>query len=58
MSQIPNRFRKLINRLSPPDYYPIDFTPDELSQIAHHCDPVNEKLSKFCPTILKKQTGP
>jgi hypothetical protein len=39
---------KYINRLSPPDYYPIDFSPDELSQIANHCDPVNEKLSKFC----------
>jgi hypothetical protein len=37
-----------INRLSPPDYYPIDFGPDELRQIARFCDPVNENLSKFC----------
>ncbi len=39
---------EFINRLSPPDYYQVDFSTDELSQIAHHCDPVNEKLSKFC----------
>ena len=37
-----------ITRLSPPDYYNVDFSPDELSQIAHHCDPINEKLSEFC----------
>lgn len=37
-----------ITRLSPPDYYEVDFSTDELHQIAHHCDPVNEKLSKFC----------
>jgi len=37
-----------INRLSLPDYYPIDFSADDLRQIAHHCGPVNEKLSKFC----------
>lgn len=47
-----NRFESVrteyINRLSLPDYYRVDFSPDELRQIAHHCDPVNEKLSKFC----------
>jgi hypothetical protein len=37
-----------IDRLSPPDYYQPDFNPDELRQIALHCDPVNENLSKFC----------
>ena len=37
-----------INRLSPPDYYQMDFSPDELRQIARFCDPVNENLSKFC----------
>lgn len=37
-----------INRLTMPDYYQVGFNPDELRQIAHHCDPVNEKLSKFC----------
>jgi len=37
-----------ITRLSPPDYYEVDFSADELRRIAHHCDPVNEKLSKFC----------
>jgi hypothetical protein len=37
-----------LTRLSPPDYYKVDFSPDELRQIAHHCDTVNEKLSKFC----------
>ena len=36
-----------INRLSLPDYYRVDFSPDELLQIGHHCDPVNEKLSKL-----------
>lgn len=40
--------KEYISRLSPPDYYPINFSPDELRQIAHHCSPVNEKLSKFC----------
>jgi len=34
-----------ITRLTMPDYYPIDFSPDDLHQIAHHCGPVNEKLS-------------
>ena len=37
-----------INRLSLPDYYQPDFSVDELSQIARHCDPVNENLSRFC----------
>jgi hypothetical protein len=37
-----------IDRLSPPDYYQPGFSSDELRQIALHCDPVNEKLSKFC----------
>lgn len=37
-----------IKRLAPPDYYPMDFSPAQLSQIAQFCDPVNEKLSKFC----------
>lgn len=37
-----------IKRLALPDYYPLDFSADELRQIAHHCDPVNDKLSKFC----------
>ena len=36
------------DRLSPPDYYQPDFSADELRQIALHCDPVNENLSKFC----------
>lgn len=34
-------------RLSLPNYYQLDFSPDELLQIAHHCDPVNEKLSNL-----------
>jgi len=37
-----------IERLTLPDYYQPDFSPDELQQIAHHCDPVNESLAKFC----------
>ena len=37
-----------ISRLSPPDYYDLEFTPGDLDQIAHHCGPVNEKLSEFC----------
>ena len=37
-----------IDRLSPPDYYQPDFSSDELRQIALHCDPVNENLSRFC----------
>jgi hypothetical protein len=37
-----------INRLLPPDYYQTDFSPHDLHQIAHYCDPVNENLSKFC----------
>lgn len=36
------------DRLSLPDYYQADLSPDDLSQIAYHCDPVNEKLSPFC----------
>ncbi len=39
-----------ISRLSPPDYHPMEFSADQLCQIAHICDPVNEKLSKFCQT--------
>jgi len=35
-------------RLTLPDYYQPDFSPDELQQIALHCDPVNEALTKFC----------
>ena len=35
-------------RLSLPDYYPLDVSGDDLRLIAHHCDPVNDKLSKFC----------
>lgn len=37
-----------IDRLSLPDYYRVEFSPEELRQIARHCEPVNEKLSKFC----------
>lgn len=37
-----------ITRLSPPEYYEVGFSPDELHQIADHCDTVNEKLSEFC----------
>jgi hypothetical protein len=37
-----------IERLAPPDYYAVDFSPDERQLIAQHCDPVNEKLSEFC----------
>lgn len=37
-----------INRLSLPDYYQMDFSRDDLRQIAYHCNPVYEKLSTFC----------
>ncbi|MDX2417071.1 MAG: sulfotransferase [Xanthomonadales bacterium] len=37
-----------ISRLSPPDYYEVDFSPHDLRQITRHCGAVNEKLSKFC----------
>ena len=37
-----------IKRLSLPDYYPLNFSRHERRQISHHCDPVNDKLSKFC----------
>ncbi len=37
-----------ITRLSPPDYYALDFGAEELRQIDLHCAAVNEKLSKFC----------
>ena len=40
--------KEYITRLSPPDYYDVDFSEDELHQIAYHCDTVNEKLSEFC----------
>lgn len=39
-------------QLSLPDYYQVDFSPDELRQIAQHCGPVNEKLAKFCQNPL------
>lgn len=34
--------------LTQPDYYQVNFSPDEQHLIAHHCAPVNEKLSEFC----------
>lgn len=37
-----------IKQLSLPDYYPLNLSADDLRQIAHHCGPVNDKLSKFC----------
>ncbi len=37
-----------IERLTLPDYYQSDFSPDELQQIGLHCDPVNESLARFC----------
>ena len=37
-----------ITRLTPPDYYEVAFSPDELQEITHHCGVVNEKLSEFC----------
>ncbi len=37
-----------LKRLSLPDYYKVDFDVEDLRQIASHCDPVNENLSKFC----------
>ena len=37
-----------ISRLSPPDYYEVDFSPDDLRQITRQCGAVNEKLSEFC----------
>jgi len=37
-----------IEKLSPPDYYAVDFSPDELAQIDHHCGPVDENMTKFC----------
>jgi len=37
-----------IERLSPPDYYSVDFSEAEMDLVARICDPVNEKLSKFC----------
>jgi len=40
-----------IKRLLPPDYYEADLNPDDLRQIADHCDPVNENLSKFCQNL-------
>lgn len=39
---------EFIARLSPPDYYTVDFTEEDLQLIGRICDPVNEKLSKFC----------
>jgi hypothetical protein len=36
-----------IEKLSPPDYYAVGFSPDELAQIDRHCGPVNAKLSEF-----------
>lgn len=43
---------KYAGHLSLPDYYQPDFSPDELQQIALHCDPVNEALSDFCTLRL------
>jgi hypothetical protein len=37
-----------VKQLALPDYYPLEFSANELRQIAHYCDPVNDKLSKFC----------
>ncbi|MGB7452497.1 MAG: sulfotransferase [Lysobacterales bacterium] len=37
-----------VTHLTEPDYYDLDFSPDDLHQITHHCGPVNEKLSKYC----------
>jgi len=37
-----------ITRLAPPAYYAPEFSADERRLIARHCDPVNEKLAKFC----------
>ncbi|HEY5776751.1 MAG TPA: sulfotransferase [Xanthomonadales bacterium] len=37
-----------IERLSPPDYYQVEFSPEELRQIDRHCAPVNENLAEFC----------
>ena len=37
-----------IGRLSPPDYYTVDFDEEALQLIGRICGPVNEKLSKFC----------
>lgn len=37
-----------VDRLTMPDYYQADFSPEDLGRIAHHCNPVNEKLSRFC----------
>ena len=37
-----------IARLSPPDYYAVDFDPGEQGLIADRCGALNEKLSKFC----------
>jgi len=39
---------KFIARLSPPDYYAVEFSVEEKQLIAQYCDPVNEMLSKFC----------
>ena len=35
-------------KLSLPDYYPQEFSADDLGLIAHHCEAVNDKLSTFC----------
>jgi len=40
--------KEYIARLSPPDYYAAGFSEKELRLIGQYCDPVNEKLSKFC----------
>ncbi len=37
-----------IERLTLPNYYQPDFTPDEQKQISIHCKPLNEALSKYC----------
>jgi hypothetical protein len=35
------------DRLSLPDYYQPEFSPDDRHQIAYHCDPVNEEISRY-----------
>ena len=37
-----------VEKLTIPDYYAPNLDEDALAQIAHYCDPVNAKLSRFC----------
>jgi hypothetical protein len=48
-----------ITRLSPPDYYEVDFSADEQRCITRHCGAVNEKLSEFCqnPLLLSSRAN-